>query len=110
MVEGNNDGGGNKGIINPNASLSSPTNKHTSNLPFTKGTNSFDIKIDWGINERNHLSGRYSWQKVNTFQAPAFGSFYGGPSGGGFQVNGVDTAVLTVVIYSTGFFPALFPE
>ena len=73
------------GTLNPNAPLGNPANNYTTNLPFTKGTNSFDTKIDWGINEKNHLSGRYSWQKVNTFQAPAFGSFLGGPAGGGFQ-------------------------
>ena len=39
------------GILNPNAPLSSPSNNYTTNLPFTKGTNSFDIKVDWGINE-----------------------------------------------------------
>ena len=90
--------------------MSSPANNYTSNLPFTKGTNSYDIKIDWGINERNHLSGRYSYQKVNTFQAPAFGSFYGGPAGGGFQANGVQTAYSTGVNYDHIFSTSLFTE
>jgi hypothetical protein len=90
--------------------LSSPTNNYTSNLPFTKGTNSFDVKIDWGINERNHLSGRYSWQKVNIFQAPAFGSFYGGPAGGGFEANGNQTSYSTGANYDHVFSPTLFTE
>jgi hypothetical protein len=84
------------GKLNPNAPLINPANNYTTNLPFTKGTNSFDTKVDWAINEKNHLSGRYSWQRVNTFQAPAFGAFLGGPAGGGFEGTGVQTA------YSTG--------
>ena len=66
--------------------------------------------MDWGINERNHLSGRYSWQKVNTFQAPAFGSFYGGPAGGGFQGTGDQTAYSTGVNYDHIFSPSFFTE
>ena len=98
------------GTLNPNAPLGNPANNYTTNLPFTKGTNSFDTKIDWGINEKNHLSGRYSWQKVNTFQAPAFGSFLGGPAGGGFQGLGVQTSYSTGVNYDHVFSPSLFTE
>jgi len=98
------------GTLNPNAPLSNPANNYTSNLPFTKGTNSFDIKVDWALNERNHLSGRYSYQKVNTFQAPAFGSFLGGPAGGGFQGIGIQTSYSTGVNYDHIFSPSFFTE
>jgi hypothetical protein len=98
------------GILNSNTPLSNPANNYTSNLPFTKGTNSFDIKGDWAINEHNHLSGRYSYQKVNTFQAPAFGSFLGGPAGGGFQGTGIQTAYSTGLSYGHVFSPSLFTE
>ncbi len=110
ILKGVNAAAKTNGILNPNAPLSSPSNNYTTNLPFTKGTNSFDIKIDWGINERNHLSGRYSYQKVNTFQAPAFGSFYGGPAGGGFEANGDQTAYSTGVNYDHIFSPSFFTE
>jgi hypothetical protein len=110
LLKGLNAAAATNGILNPNAPLSSPTNNYTSNLPFTKGTNSFDIKIDWGINERNHLSGRYSYQKVNTFQAPAFGSFYGGPAGAGFEANGLQTSYSTGANYDHVFSPTLFTE
>jgi hypothetical protein len=111
ILKGVNAAAKTNGILNPNAPLSSPSNNYTTNLPFTKGTNSFDIKIDWGINERNHLSGRYSYQKVNTFQAAAFGSFYGGPAGGGgFEANGVQTAYSTGVNYDHIFSPSFFTE
>ena len=98
------------GTLEPNAPLGNPANNYTTNLPFTKGTNSFDTKIDWGINEKNHLSGRYSWQRVNTFQAPAFGSFLGGPAGGGFQGTGIQTSYSTGVNYDHVFSPSLFTE
>ena len=68
-------------IAQPNvagASVASPTNNYVTNLPFTKGTDSYDIKIDYALHERDHISGRYSYQRVLTFQAPAFGSFLGG--------------------------------
>ena len=110
LLKGINAAAKTNGILNPNAPLSSPSNNYTTNLPFTKGTNSFDIKIDWAINERNHLSGRYSWQKVNTFQAPAFGSFYGGPAGGGFQGTGDQTAYSTGVNYDHIFSSSFFTE
>ncbi|MBS1798796.1 MAG: TonB-dependent receptor [Acidobacteria bacterium] len=98
------------GKLNGSAPLSNPSNNYTSNLPFTKGTNSWDTKIDFTLNERNHISGRYSWQRVNTFQAPAFGSFLGGPAGGGFQGTGVQTSYSTGVNYDHVFSPTLFTE
>jgi hypothetical protein len=98
------------GLLNSNTPLSNPANNYTTNLPFTKGTNSFDVKIDWSVNERNHLSGRYSYQKVNTFQAPAFGSFLGGPAGSGFQGLGVQTSYSTGVNYDHIFSPSFFTE
>ena len=110
ILKGINSAAATNGILNPNAPLSSPTNNYTSNLPFTKGSNSFDVKIDWGINERNHLSGRYSYQRVATFQAPAFGSFFGGPAGGGFEANGLQTSYSTGANYDHVFSPTLFTE
>jgi hypothetical protein len=98
------------GKLNPNAPLVNPANNYTTNLPFTKGTNSFDTKVDWTINEKNHLSGRYSYQQVNTFQAPAFGSFLGGPAGGGFEGTGVQTSYSTGGNYDHIFSPTLFTE
>ena len=98
------------GILNSSTPLSNPANNYTTNLPFTKGTNSFDVKLDWSINEHNHLSGRYSYQKVDTFQAPAFGSFLGGPAGGGFQGTGVQTSYSTGANYDHIFSPSFFTE
>ena len=71
-----------KALPQPNQNqsiLSAPTNNYVTNLPFTKTTDSYDIKSDYALGEKNHLSGRYSYQRVKTFQAPAFGPFLGGP-------------------------------
>ena len=90
--------------------LSNPTNNYTTNLPFTKDANSFDVKIDWNITEKDHLNGRYSWQQTNTYQASAFGNFLGGPQGGGFEATGNQTAYSTGGIYNHVFSPRLLTE
>jgi hypothetical protein len=73
------------------------SNNFSQNLPFSKDAISYDIKSDYTITPVDHLSGRFSHQKTNTYQAPLFGSFLGGPAGGGFEATGVAAA------YSTGF-------
>jgi hypothetical protein len=90
--------------------LAAPQNNYVANLPFTKGSDSFDVKLDYTLNERNHLSGRYSFQRVNTFQAPAFGAFAGGPAGGGFQGTGTQNAYSSGLNYEHVFSPTLFTE
>jgi hypothetical protein len=98
------------GKLNSTLALNNPANNYTTTLPFTKGGDSFDTKVDFTLNEKNHVSGRYSWQRVNTFQAPAFGSFLGGPQGGGFQGHGTQTSYSTGVNYDHVFSPTLFTE
>jgi hypothetical protein len=90
--------------------LNNPANNYTTNLPFTKTTNSFDIKADFSLTEKNHFSGRYSWQKADTFQEAAFGSFLGGPQGGGFQGTGIQTAYSTGINYDHVFSPTFLTE
>lgn len=87
------------------------TNNFSSNLPFHKDAWSYDIKSDYNISQKDHLSGRFSHQTTNTFQAPVFGSFLGGPAGGGgFEATGVATAYSTGGNYSHTFSPTLFTE
>lgn len=90
--------------------LAAPNNNYVVNLPFSKNTDSYDIKADYTLSQRDHLSGRFSWQRVNTFQAPAFGSFLGGPAGGGFQGNGTQTAYSTGANLEHSFSNTLFTE
>ena len=65
------------------------SNNFSRNLPFSKDAISYDIKSDYQITTKDHLSGRFSHQTTNTFQAPLFGSFLGGPVNGGFEATGI---------------------
>jgi hypothetical protein len=86
------------------------TNNFSSNSPFSKDSISYDIKSDFAISQKNHLSGRFSHQTTNTYQAPLFGAFLGGPTGGGFEATGVAAAYSTGFNYSHVFSPTLFTE
>jgi hypothetical protein len=86
------------------------TNNFSRNLPFTKDSISYDIKGDYTISESSHLSGRFSHQTTNTYQAPLFSAFLGGPAAGGFQATGVAAAYSTGVNYDHAFSPKLFTE
>ena len=90
--------------------LNNPTNNYLTNVPFTKTMNSFDPKVDWSPNEKNHLSGRFSFARVVTFQAAAFGPFLGGPEGSGFEGTGPQNAYSTGGSYTHIFSPTFFTE
>ena len=86
-------------------------NNFSQNLPFSKDSISYDIKGDYTITPKDHLSGRFSHQTTNTFQAPLFGAFLGGPAGGGgFEATGVAAAYSTGFNYDHVFSPKLFTE
>ena len=86
------------------------TNNFSANTPFSKDSISYDLKSDFAISQRNHLSGRFSHQTTNTYQAPLFGAFLGGPAGGGFEATGVASAYSTGFNYSHVFSTKLFTE
>jgi hypothetical protein len=86
------------------------SNNLSQNLGFHKDFTSYDIKSDYAISQKSHLSFRFSHQNVNTFQAPTFGAFLGGPAGGGFEATGVAAAYSTGVNYDHVFSPTLFTE
>ena len=86
------------------------TNNFSQNLPFSKDSISYDIKSDFNINAKNHLSGRFSHQNTTTFQAPIFGAFLGGPASGGFEATGTAAAYSTGFNYDHVFSPKLFTE
>jgi hypothetical protein len=86
------------------------SNNFSQNSPFSKDAISYDIKADYAISDKNHLSGRFSHQKTTTFQAPLFGAFLGGPAGGGFEATGTATAYSTGVNFDHTFSPTLLTE
>ena len=110
ILQGINTAAAKYGILNTTKPLSNPSNNYTTNLPFTKTTDSYDLKGDYAFNEKNHLSGRLSWQRAVTFQQAAFGAFFGGPAGGGFEANGNQTAYSTGGNYNHVFSPSFFTE
>ena len=98
------------GTLNSTKPLSNPSNNYVTNLPFAKTTDSFDAKIDYTMTERNHLSGRYSFQRAVTFQQAAFGAFLGGPQGGGFEGTGNQKSYSTGANYDHVFSPRFLTE
>ena len=98
------------GKLDSTKPLSAPTNNYTTNLPFSKASNSYDVKIDFTPTEKNHISGRFSYQNNSIFQAPAFGAFYGGPAGGGFEANGTQNTYSTGGNWDHVFSPSFFTE
>jgi len=98
----------------PNANLASsatsPSNNYSINLPFQKTTERYDIKIDYQITSKDHLSGRYNRQNIDIFQAPAFGEPGGGPAQGAFAGNGTQGTYSTGLNYDRAFSATLLTE
>jgi hypothetical protein len=103
------------GTVDTTQPLNNLSNNFSENLPFTKTTDSFDTKLDFSPNEKSHVSGRYSFQRVITYQAAAFGPFLGGPGGGsvgaeGFQGTGNQTAYSSGINVDHVFSPSFYTE
>src|SRR5271170_3516290 len=98
----------------PNANIAtsttSPTNNYSINLPFQKTTYRYDIKVDWQVTPKDHLSGRYNDQHVTVFQAPAFGAAGGGPANGAFSGTGTQGTYSTGLNYDRAFSSTLLTE
>jgi hypothetical protein len=91
-------------------SVSSPSNNYFAVLPFRKSADTFDIKLDDQLTEKDHLSGRYSYQRTDVFQAPVFGPMGGGSAQSGFQGTGTQNAFSTGVNYDRVFSSTLLME
>jgi hypothetical protein len=94
---------------NQPSSESAPTNNYFGLLPFTKDTNSFDVKIDDNASDKSRLSGRFSFSKPVVFQAPIFGQA-GGWAQGAFQGTGVQKTYSAGINYNRIFGPTLISE
>ncbi|SEF60859.1 Carboxypeptidase regulatory-like domain-containing protein [Bryocella elongata] len=86
------------------------SNNFSQNSPFHKDVWSYDIKADYNISPKDHLSGRFSHQLINTYQAPLFGNFLGGPASSGFEATGTATAYSAGGNYDHTFSPTLLTE
>jgi hypothetical protein len=98
----------------PNANLgtnlTAPTNNFSINLPFQKTTTRYDIKVDYQITSKDHLSGRYNRQDVNIFQQPAFGAAGGGAAQSAFAGIGKSGIYSTGINYDRAFSGTLLTE
>lgn len=110
ILQGVNAAAAKYGKLDSTKPLSAPTNNYTSLLPFTKSSNSYDAKVDFTPTEKNHLSGRFSYQNNSIYQAASFGPFLGGPQGGGFEANGTQNTYSTGGNWDHVFSPRFFTE
>ncbi len=93
----------------PNVNGASLTNNYSKNTHFIRTSNSFDVKADANVREGDHLSYRYSWQKVDQLQEALFGAA-GGPGQGANNAAGTQTAYNTALNYTHVFSPKLLAE
>jgi hypothetical protein len=63
-----------------------------------KLTHSWDVKLNYAVNDSNQLSGRFSYQRPEITELPAQGyGDWGGPVGGGFQAVGTNMTYSTAI-------------
>ncbi len=94
----------------PKPTNSNLTNNYIISPSKTQNYNTYDARVDHRINENNQLFGRFSYNKVNTFTPPAFGTVNGVEiSGGRYNFDGPATnaAQQWVIGYTHTFTPAL---
>ena len=91
-------------------STTAPTNNFSINLPFQKTTTRYDIKIDYQITPKDHLSGRYNRDDITVFQAPAFGAAGGGAAQNAFAGTGTSGIYSTGINYDRAFSGTLLTE
>ncbi len=93
----------------PQPNSSGFTNNYFALLPFTKDTQSFDVKLDFNPTANDRLSGRFSFQRPVTDQEPIFG-LAGGPAQGAFEATGVQNTYSAGLNYTHIFSPTLIAE
>lgn len=94
---------------NQSTSLSSPTNNYFALLPFSKDTDSFDVKIDDVLTDKDRLSGRFSFSRPKIFQAGLYGNA-GGWAQSAFQGTGVQKTYSAGLNYNRIVSPTLITE
>jgi hypothetical protein len=95
---------------NQNYNILSPTNNYYAALPYQKTTDSFDVKIDDNLTDKDRLTGRFSFAKPVIFQAPIFGTIGGPGPGGAFMGTGVQRTYSSGLNYDHIFSPTLLTE
>jgi hypothetical protein len=84
-------------------------NNYFALLPMIKTNDQVDSKIDVNLSDKDRLSGRFSFGKPRSFQAPEFGNA-GGPAQGAFEGSGVQKTYSTGINYNRTISPTLLTE
>ena len=98
-------------VPNPNQPYGTlaPSNNYFALLPFTKDSTLTDGKVDYTISEKDHLSGRFSFQRPLIYQAPIFGNA-GGNANGAFEGTGIQKTYSSGINWTHVFTPNLLNE
>jgi hypothetical protein len=94
---------------NENFSATSQTNDYFALLPAVKTNNQVDSKVDWTLSDKDRISGRFSFARPVTFQAPIFPGA-GGPAQGAFEGTGTQKTYSTGINYNRVVTPTLLTE
>ncbi|MGH9663907.1 MAG: TonB-dependent receptor domain-containing protein, partial [Bryobacteraceae bacterium] len=86
------------GLI-PQPNGSGFTNNYFGTLPFYKDIDSFDVKTDYNPSDNDRISGRFSFDRPVTYQAPLYG-LAGGPAQGAFEASGVQNTYSAGINYT----------
>ncbi len=94
---------------NQNVNQAAPSNNYFALLPFQKTTDDFDYKMDYNLSTNDRLSGRLSFSRPVTYQAPIFGNA-GGPAQGSFEGTGIQKTYSSGINYNRIFSPTFLAE
>jgi hypothetical protein len=94
---------------NQNLGQAAPSNNYFAQLPFQKITDNLDYKMDYNMSASDRLSGRFSFSRPVSYQAPIFGSA-GGPAQGAFEGTGIQKTYSSGINYSRVFSPTFLAE
>jgi hypothetical protein len=95
---------------NQSFNAASPSNNYFAALPFQKTNDSFDVKMDYNMTDKDRLSGRFSFARPVVFQAPLFGSAGGPGPGGAFMGTGTQKTYSGGINYDRVISPSLVME
>ena len=96
-------------FTNENVVPTSQTNDYFALLPAQKTNDQIDSKVDWTVTDKDRVSGRFSFGKPVTFQAPIFG-IAGGPAQGAFEGTGSQKTYSAGINYNRIVQPTLLTE
>jgi len=82
-------------------------NNYFALLPYQRTVDSFDVKVDDNITDKDRLSGRFSFSRPVIFQAPLFGIAGGDGPGGAFMGTGMQRTYSGNLNYDRIFSPTL---